>query len=53
MLLLAFPRPLLGLPPQRVAQVTAVRFTGDRGLCSLIGPFLRQAAGCAGRCGPA
>src|SRR5262245_57521489 len=43
LLVLIFPRQLLGLPAERVALVTATRFSGRQGLCSLIGPFLVQA----------
>jgi AraC-like DNA-binding protein len=44
LLVLIFPRALLGLPAERVAQVTAKPFSGRGGLSSLIGPFLIQAA---------
>jgi len=43
-LVLIFPRALLGLPADRVARLTATRFSGQQGLGRLIGSFLLQAA---------
>ena len=44
-LVLVFPRDMLGLPPSRVAGLTATRLPGEAGgMASLIGPFLVQAA---------
>lgn len=43
-LVLIFPRPLLGLSVDRVARLTATRFQGQQGLASLIGSFLVQTA---------
>ena len=44
LLVLIFPRPMLGLPAARVAEITANAFSGRGGLSSLVGPFLIQAA---------
>jgi len=44
LLVLIFPRPLLGLPCDRVAELTATRFAGQQGLGRLIGSFLTQAS---------
>jgi AraC-like DNA-binding protein len=45
MLVLLFPRELLGLPQARLAGLTATRLPGDAGgLATLIGPFLGQMA---------
>jgi AraC-like DNA-binding protein len=44
LLVLIFPRALLGLPADRVAGLTANRFSGRQGMGSLIGSFLVQAA---------
>jgi AraC-like DNA-binding protein len=45
MLILLFPRDLLGLPSQHVARLTATTMPGQRGgLGGLIGPFLTQVA---------
>jgi len=43
MLVLVFPRDMLGLPPSRLAGLTATRLPGEAGgLATLIGPFLAQ-----------
>jgi AraC-like DNA-binding protein len=44
MLVLIFPRSMLGLPAQHVARLTATPFSGRHGLGSLISSFLVQAA---------
>jgi AraC-like DNA-binding protein len=45
MLVLVFPRDMLGLPQSRLAALTATRFPGQAGgMASLIGPFLGQVA---------
>jgi AraC-like DNA-binding protein len=44
LLVLIFPRALLGLPAEHVARLTATRFSGRRGLGALISSFLAQAA---------
>jgi len=46
MLVLVFPRDMLGLPRSRLARLTATRLPGEAGgMASLIGPFLGQVAG--------
>jgi AraC-like DNA-binding protein len=46
MLVLVFPRDMLGLPQARLAGLTATRLPGEAGgLATLIGPFLGQVAG--------
>jgi AraC-like DNA-binding protein len=46
MLVLIFPRDMLGLPQPQVAGLTAIRLPGEAGgMAALIGPFLAQAAG--------
>ncbi len=46
MLVLIFPRDMLGLPQPRVAGITATRLTGEAGgMAALIGPFLCRVAG--------
>jgi len=45
MLVLVFPKDMLGLPQSRLAGLTAIRMPGeDGGMASLIGPFLGQVA---------
>src|SRR3984885_4110505 len=45
MLVLVFPRDMIGLPQPRLAALTATRFPGQAGgIASLIGPFLGQVA---------
>ena len=45
MLVLVFPRDMLGLPQHQLAALTATRFPGPAGgMASLIGPFLGQVA---------
>ncbi len=45
MLVLVFPRDMLGLPQPRLAELTAIRLPGEAGgMASLIGPFLGQVA---------
>jgi len=47
MLVLVFPRDMLGLPQSRLAQLTATRLPGEAGgLATLIGPFLGQVLTC-------
>jgi AraC-like DNA-binding protein len=46
MLVLVFPRDMLGLPQPRLARLTATRLPGEAGgMATLIGPFLAQVAG--------
>ena len=40
-----FPKHLIGLPPELVSQLTAVRFDGRSGLAGMIVPFLGQMVG--------
>ncbi|GIH24371.1 AraC family transcriptional regulator [Acrocarpospora phusangensis] len=40
LLVLIFPRAMLGLPPDRISGLTATAISGDSGLGALIGPFL-------------
>jgi AraC-like DNA-binding protein len=42
LLVLIFPRPLLGLPAEQVARVTATTISGTSGLGALVSPFLLQ-----------
>ncbi|GAA0979820.1 helix-turn-helix domain-containing protein [Acrocarpospora macrocephala] len=42
LLVLIFPRTMLGLPQDRIAQITATPISGDSGLGALVGPFLLQ-----------
>jgi AraC-like DNA-binding protein len=42
MLVLMFPRELLGLPPDMMQQLTAHRFSSDNGLGAMIIPFLQN-----------
>jgi AraC-like DNA-binding protein len=50
MLILVFPRDLLGLPSRHVARLTATTMPGRQGsLAGLIGPFLIQVADVAGQ----
>jgi AraC-like DNA-binding protein len=52
MLILVFPRGLLGLPSQHVARLTATTMPGQQGgVGGLIGPFLTQVADVAGQVG--
>jgi AraC-like DNA-binding protein len=45
MLVLVFPRDMLGLPQARLAELTATRLPGEAGgMATLIGPFLAQVA---------
>ena len=45
MLVLIFPRDMLGLPQSRLAGLTATRLPGEAGgMATLIGPFLSQVA---------
>ncbi len=44
MLVLMFPRELLGLPPEVISQLTAHRFASDDGLGAMIIPFLQNVA---------
>jgi AraC-like DNA-binding protein len=44
MLILIFPRPLLGLPAEQVARLTATRLSGRHGVGALISTFLLRAA---------
>jgi AraC-like DNA-binding protein len=45
MLVLVFPKDMLGLPQSRLAGLTAIRMPGeDGGMASLVGPFLGQVA---------
>jgi AraC-like DNA-binding protein len=45
MVVLLFPRDMLGLPQSRLAGLTATRLPGERGgMATLIGPFLTQVA---------
>jgi len=40
-----FPKHLIGLPPEMMAQLTAVRIPGHEGLGAMIAPYLTQLAG--------
>jgi len=50
MLVLVFPRMMLGLPAERVARLTATRMSGREGLGVLIAPVSRTGRPGAGRC---
>ncbi|MBT2232920.1 helix-turn-helix domain-containing protein [Nonomuraea sp. NEAU-A123] len=48
LLVLIFPRAMLGLPPDRIARVTATTLSGQHGLGALLGPFLLGIGGLLG-----